>query len=234
MELKEAKVIVTGGTTGIGYETAKQLREAGAEVVICGRDEKTVAAVCQDIDVYGIQTDVSHEADIIRLFDYAREKMGTVNVLINNAGVGGDFAELTDITAASFQRVWEINVKGLFLAGREAAKIFKENNYGNIINIGSTAALKGFAKGSTYVASKFAVSGLTECWRAELRPHNVRVMQVNPSEVITEFYDKMGWTPQNVEKKLKPSEIAHTMVSMLKMSDIGFIPDAAIWATNPW
>lgn len=234
MNLKEAKVIVTGGTTGIGFETAKQLREAGAEVVICGRDVATVAEACTAIDVKGMAADVSQEADILALFDFARKEMGTVNVLINNAGIGGPFEELVNTTAEAFQHVWEINVKGLFLAGREAAKIFKENNYGNIINIGSTAALKGFANGSTYVASKFAVSGLTECWRAELRPHNVRVMQVNPSEVITEFYDKMGWTPQNMDKKLKPSEIAHTIVAMLQLSDLGFIPDAAVWATNPW
>lgn len=234
MDLTEAKVIITGGTTGIGYETAKQLREAGAEVVICGRNPETVQKVCDQIDVYGIAADVSKESDIIQLFDYARDVMGDINVLINNAGIGGQFDELVNTTAEIFQQVWETNVLGCFLAGREAAKIFKVNNYGNIINIGSTAALKGFANGSSYVASKFALSGLTECWRAELRPHNVRVMQVNPSEVITEFYDKLGWTPQNVDKKLKPSEIAHAIVSMLQMSDIGFIPDAAIWATNPW
>lgn len=234
MDLTEAKVIITGGTSGIGFETAKQLREAGAEVVICGRNPQTVQEVCDQIDVYGIVADVSKEGDIIQLFDYARDMMGDINVLINNAGIGGNFDELVNTTASSFQQVWETNVLGCFLAGREAAKIFKINNYGNIVNIGSTAALKGFANGSTYVASKFALSGLTECWRAELRPHNVRVMQVNPSEVITEFYDKMGWTPQNVDKKLKPSDIAHTIVSMLQMSDIGFIPDAAVWATNPW
>lgn len=233
MELSNIKAIVTGGTTGIGFETAKTLKEGGAQVVICGRNEATVREICGKLDIKGIQADMSQEADVIKLFDYAMQEMETVNVLINNAGIGGPFEELTSTSVEDFQKVWEVNVRGLFIAGREAAKIFKENNYGNIVNIGSTAASKGFAKGSTYVSSKFAVSGLTECWRAELRPHNVRVMQVNPSEVITEFYDKMGWTPQNAEKKLKPSQIAHTIVAMLKMSDIGFIPDAAVWATNP-
>ncbi|CAG5081399.1 SDR family oxidoreductase [Parvicella tangerina] len=234
MEIKNVKAIITGGTTGIGYEIASQLLKEGAEVVICGRNEETVGKAYATLGSKGIAADVSNEQDVIRLFDYAVKEMDTVNVLINNAGIGGTFEELANTDVKDFQKVWEINVKGLFLAGKEAAKIFKENDYGNIINIGSTAALKGFAKGSSYVASKFAVSGLTECWRAELRPHNVRVMQVNPSEVITPFYEKMGWTPQNIEKKLKPEQIAHTVVAMLKMNDVGFIPDAAVWATNPW
>lgn len=234
MKIKDVRAVVTGGTTGIGYEVAKQLRAEGAKVVICGRSKSTVSEISKELDIKGIDADVSNEQDVIRLFNYAKKELGSVNVLVNNAGLGGVFKELVNTSVDDFQQVWEVNVKGLFLAGREAAKIFKTNEYGNIINIGSTAALKGFSKGSSYVASKFAVSGLTECWRAELRPHNVRVMQINPSEVITPFYQKMGWTPQNVEKKLKPTEIAHVIQAMLKMDDLGFIPDASVWATNPW
>jgi len=109
-----------------------------------------------------------------------------------------------------------------------------DKKYGNIINIGSTASLRGYANGSSYVASKFAVSGLTECWRAELRPYNVRVMQINPSEVITDFLVKEGIEITNEDNKLKPKEIGHLIVNMLSMSDVGFIPDASVWATNPW
>ena len=123
-----------------------------------------------------------------------------------------------------------------FLAKKKAyaSKHFIEKKYGNIINIGSTAAINGFSNGSAYVASKFAVSGLTQCWRTELRPYNVRVMQINPSEVITDFFEKAGLEHKDVQNKLKPSEIAHLIVSMLSMNDIGFIPDASVWATNPW
>ena len=84
-----------------------------------------------------------------------------------------------------------------------------------------------------YVAGKFALLGLTECWRAELRPHNVRVMQINPSEVATEFAPRAGMATANSERKLRPSVIAHVVRSMLSMNDVGFITDASVWATNP-
>ncbi|MVN92680.1 SDR family oxidoreductase [Mucilaginibacter aquatilis] len=233
MNIKEAKVIVTGATGGIGYEIAGALRRAGAEVVICGRDAGKLKKATDELDVFGIEADVSKQADIIELYRFAIEKMGSVNVLVNNAGIGV-FGSLADTSAEDFQKAWEVNVKGLFLAGKEAAKYFIAQKYGNIINIGSTAALRGYANGSAYVASKFAVSGLTECWRAELRPHNVRVMQINPSEVITDFIAKAGMEIKNEDNKLKPEQIAHLAVSMLSMDDVGFIPDASVWATNPW
>ncbi|MBE9583316.1 SDR family oxidoreductase [Mucilaginibacter sp. JRF] len=233
MNINEAKVIVTGATGGIGYETAKALRSLGAEVVICGRDTEKVIKAADELNVYGIVADVSNETEIANLFSFAMQKMGAVSVLINNAGIGR-FASLTDTTEEDFQQAWETNVKGLFLAGKEAAKHFIAQKHGNIINIGSTASLRGYANGSAYVASKFAVSGLTECWRAELRPHNIRVMQINPSEVITDFIAKAGMEVQNEERKLKASDVAHVVVTMLGMNDVGFIPDASVWATNPW
>lgn len=232
MELPKSRIIITGGTSGIGYETAKLLRSKGAEIVICGRHRETVDKTAQELDVHGIVADVSNASDIEALFRFALEKLGGLDVLVNNAGIG--FIDSLDKTSvADFTRIWETNVRGLFIAGQAAAAIFVGQKSGNIINIGSTAALRGFAKGSAYVASKFAVSGLTECWRAELRPHNVRVMQVNPSEVVTEFGHKLGYEHTNVDQKLKGTEIAHIIHAMLSMNDVGFIPEASVWATNP-
>lgn len=191
MNFKEAKVIVTGATGGIGYEIARTLRDIGATVIVSGRNAAKVRFAADEFGVYGCTADVSNETAITELFSLAVEQMGSANVLINNAGIG-IFAALTDTPVADFQEVWEINVKGLFLAGKEAAKYFIPQNYGNIFNIGSTASLRGYANGSAYVASKFAVSGLTDCWRAELRSHNIRAMQINPSEVITDFVAKAG------------------------------------------
>jgi 3-oxoacyl-[acyl-carrier protein] reductase len=233
MKIQDVKAIITGATGGIGYATAKLLKDSGAAVVICGRDAIKVKRVAEELGVHGVRADVAIEEDIVNLFRFAIEKMGGVNVLVNNAGVGG-FSALTETSVADFQALWEVNVKGFFMAGKEAAKHFKQQNYGNIINIGSTAARNGFANGSAYVASKFAVSGLTECWRAELRPNNIRVMQINPSEVITDFITKTGFEVKNEDRKLKPEEIAHVVVSMLSMGDVGFIPEASVWATNPW
>lgn len=232
MNIKEAKVLITGGTSGLGYATAKLLKEQGATVTICGRDKNKLDKACKELDVFGEQTDVSKENEIISLVSFAIDKMNGLNVLINNAGIG-TFAPLTELKSEDFKNIWEINVLGAMVAGREAAKHFIKENTGNIINIASTAGHKGFANGSAYCSSKFALVGLTECWRAELRKHNVRVMMVNPSEVITEFGGGKIEDKKETENKLKPLEIAHTIVSMLQMNDVGFITDATVWATNP-
>jgi len=232
MDLNTAKVIITGGSTGIGYETAKQLISKGAKVVICSRNKSDIQKAAQELGAIGIQTDISNEKDVKALFKEANEKLGGLNVIINNAGIGY-LAPLTETSEADFSRIWETNVKGAFLVGKEAASYFIPQNEGNIVNISSTAGQKGFATGTAYCATKFAVSAMTECWRAELRKNNIRVMQVNPSEVVTPFGAKLGYEAQNVDSKLKPSEIAHTIVSMLEMDNVGFITDATVWATNP-
>lgn len=233
MELHNAKILITGGTTGIGFQTARLLKSKGAKVVFCGQNAERVEKAASGLGIKGIVCDVSKEADIEDLFKFTLQELGGLDVLVNNAGFGY-FAPLTETDPADFERVWRTNVLGLFLAGKKAAEIFTRQQSGNIINIGSSAARAGFARGSAYVASKFAVSGLTECWRAELRPHNVRVMQVNPSEVVTEFGHKIGFTHDKVEKKLQPTEIAHLIEAMLTLPDVGFIPEAGVWATNPW
>ncbi len=232
MDLKTAKVIVTGGSSGIGYETAKLLRFHGAEVVICGRTEDTIQQAMKELNVLGIQADVSKEADVQKLFDFALEKLGGLNVLINNAGIGF-MGSLLETSVADFTRIWETNTRSAFLCGQLAAKHFVGQNTGNIINISSMGAVNGFAGGSAYVSSKSAMTGLTMCWRAELRKHNVRVMQINPSEVITPFVEKLGYTSENPEHKLKGVEIAQLICSMLSMNDIGFVPEVNVWATNP-
>ena len=232
MNLNTAKIIITGGSTGIGYETAKQLINKGAKVVICSRNKTDLEKAAQEIGAIAIQADISNEAEVKALFKEANEKLGGLNVLVNNAGIGY-LAPLTETSEDDFTKIWETNVKGAFLVGKEAANYFIAQNEGNIVNIASTAGQKGFATGTAYCASKFAVSAMTECWRAELRKNNIRVMQVNPSEVVTPFGTKLGYEAQNVDSKLKPSEIAHTIVSMLEMDNVGFITDATVWATNP-
>lgn len=232
MDIKNAKILITGGSSGIGYETARLLRSNGAGVVICGRNEESIKKAATELDVFGTKADVANEADLERLFDFALTSLGGLNVLINNAGIGY-LGPLENTSLEDFTRIWETNVKGAFLAGKTAAKYFISQNTGNIINIASTAGLRGFANGSAYVASKFALSGLTECWRAELRTHNIRVMQVNPSEVVTDFAAKLGRQATNAERKLKGTEIAHVILAMLTMNDVGFIPDVSVWATNP-
>lgn len=232
MDIKTVKAIVTGGSSGIGYETAKLLRSQGAEVVICGRNEEKTQQAAKELDVYGIKADVSIEADVNKLFDFALKTLGGLNVLINNAGIGF-MGSLIETSVEDFTRIWEINTRSAFLCGQVAAKHFVSQKTGNIINIASMGAVNGFANGSAYVSSKSAMSGLTMCWRAELRKHNIRVMQVNPSEVITNFLSELDYERINVDRKLKGAEIAQVIVSMLSLNDVGFIPEVNVWATNP-
>jgi 3-oxoacyl-[acyl-carrier protein] reductase len=161
-----------------------------------------------------------------------KEKLGDLDVLINNAGVGV-LKELTEMDLASFQAVFATNVTGAMLMAREAAKIFKERKKGNLINIASTAALRGASKGTAYYGSKFALRGMTECWRAELRKYNVRVFLVNPSEVITDFARKAGFPQVDHPSKLQSEDIAHMIKAALEMNDRGFTPELTVFATNP-
>lgn len=233
MDLNNAKVLVTGGSMGIGYSAAKALTEAGAKVVICGRDNKRLEAAARELGAIPITADVSKESDVINLIAKTIEALDGYNVLINNAAYGY-FSPLTGIDTAKFNEVLMTNITGAMICGRESAKYFKEKNYGNIVNIASSAGTGGFANGSPYCATKFALRGMNECWRAELRKHNIRVMLVNPSEVQTNFGINAGGKPRDFNPtKLEGTQIAHLIKSMLEMDDKGFIPEAGVWATNP-
>jgi 3-oxoacyl-[acyl-carrier protein] reductase len=233
VDLKNAAVLVTGGSCGIGFETARVLRERGARVAICARHSDSLQSAAKQIDAFPVVADVSKEDDVLRMIREVVKEFDDYNVLINNAGFGS-FGSLIELTAEEFFRVWQTNVLGAMLVARESAKHFVGRSYGNIINLSSTAGQRGFANGSAYCSSKFAVHALTECWRAELRQHNIRVMQVNPSEVQTSFGEEQSepTQPQN-SSKLNGSDIAQLIASMLELDDHGFVTESTIWATNP-
>src|SRR6516162_3148613 len=134
-------------------------------------------------------------------------QFGDLDILVNNAGLGA-FKPLVEMDLDGFERTFATNVTGAFLMAREAAKHFIARKRGNIVNIGSTAGLRGAPNGTAYYASKFALRGMTECWRGELRKHNIRVMLVNPSEVITSFGDAAGFKQKEHPSKLRPGPSA--------------------------
>lgn len=233
MNLKNARILITGGSSGLGKEMARVLKAAGANIVITGRNTDKVKQVASELDVFGISADAGNEADIFKTYAFVQDKLGGLDVLINNAG-WGKFDLLEDVKMEDLQNVFATNVFGAAIMAREAAKIFKAQQSGNIINISSTAGRKGFKGGTIYAASKFALSAMTECWRDELRPFNIRVMQINPSAVPTAFNVEDRTEKELKEKMLTPTEIAHAIKSVLEMDSRGFIPELAVWATNPF
>ncbi len=233
MDLKDKKVLITGGSLGIGKATAALLAEAGAKVAITGRSKDRLQATADELGVFAIQADVAEASDVERTYAEFLEQFSSLDVLVNNAAVGG-WQALCDIDPEKMTEVWKINVLGATLMAKEAAKLFIEQNSGNIINIASTAAQKGYAKGSIYSSTKFALRGLSECWRAELRPHNVRVTTICPSEVTTAFGSEDGTERDEQANKLRAQEIAHTIRAALEMDERGFIPELSVFATNPW
>lgn len=232
MNLNEAKALVTGGSAGIGRATARALRERGAAVVVCARGEERLRSAAEEIEATPVVADVSVEEDVERLIAETKAALGGLDVLINNAGYGR-FSPLVEIDTAEFRRVLETNVVGAMMVAREAARHFVQQSSGHIVNISSTAGSRGFSGGSAYVASKFALGGMTECWRSELRRHDIRVMQVNPSEVQTGFARSAGYEREPSDRKLIPEDIARLIVSVLELPDRGFVTDATVWATNP-
>jgi 3-oxoacyl-[acyl-carrier protein] reductase len=232
MNLKNAVALITGGTSGIGRAIAQGLATAGARVAITGRDNRRLTDASRDLGVHPIHADVAVEADVARTYREVMEKFGDLDILVNNAGVGV-FKTLVEFDRESFESVFATNVTGAMLMAREAAKHFIARKSGNIVNIASTAALRGAPNGTAYYASKFALRGMSECWRAELRRYNIRVFLINPSEVVTNFFATAGLAQKENSTKLRAEDIAYMVKAALEMEDRGFTPELSVFATNP-
>ena len=228
MKISDAFALVTGGSSGIGFATARKLIDGGARVAICGRDKEKLERAARELGALAIHADVSVEREVVEMVRRVVAELGEYNVLVNNAGYGS-FAPLLETSLEEMQRLYATNVFGAMVAARESARHFVSRQYGNIVNVASSAGLRGFAGGTAYASSKFALHGLTECWRAELRKSNVRVLHVNPSEVQTEFFRGRAYNP----RKLQAGDIADAIVAMLAMEDRGFVTEISVWATNP-
>ena len=233
MELRDAVALVTGGSEGIGRASAEALMHQGCKVTITGRREEVLKDTAEELGLDWIAGDVGNETDAVRTVSAVIERHGRLDILVNNAGYGM-FKPLVDTTLDELKDMYQTNVFGTFLMSREAARQFIKLGSGALINISSTSSLKGSSGRTAYGSSKFALRGMTECWRDELRRHDVRVMLVNPSEVMTDFAAKAGVEREPSDKKLRPKEIADAIVGALKVDARGFIPEFSVFATNPF
>ncbi len=234
MEIKGSTALVTGGNSGLGKATAMLLIQKGAKVIITGRDHQKTIHVAKEIGAIPFQCDVTKDEQIDELYKFIEGEHGKLDILVNNAGIGIR-KSLLELTREELQQVYEVNVFGAAMVAQGASKLFVKQNYGNIINIASTASLKGYPTGSIYASSKFALRGMTQCWQGELRKNNIRVIQVNPSEVPTAFGDEQHRTERPLESnKLTPEDIAITIVNTLEMDNRAYIPEVTVHATNPF
>ena len=234
MDVKGKNIIITGGSLGIGKETAKSLVDKGANVLITGRSEKRLQKAKLYTNAKVLEFDI---ADFDNISNSANKCLdildGRVDVLVNNAGIGVR-RSVEELNIDDFLKVFNVNVFGLSLFTKELIPLMKSQKSGTIINIGSTASLKGYKSGSIYSSSKFAVRCLTQCWQAELRPFSIRVCQINPSEVTTAFGNTERVERSEVHNKLTVREISHAIVSAIQMDERGFINELNVWATNPF
>lgn len=198
--------IVTGASKGIGAGIAKALAAEGAAVAVnysSGRDgaDRVVAAIEQAGGrAVAIQGDVSRAEDVRRLFQETRDRLGTPDVLVNNAGVFR-FHPLEAVTEEEFHRQFNINVLGLILATREAAKHFGADG-GSVINIGSTASEVTPAGSVVYSATKGAVDAVTRVLAKELGPRRIRVNSINPGGVETEGTHEIGIVGSDFQREM--------------------------------
>lgn len=183
-------VVITGGTTGIGLETARQFQRAGASVMICGRSEQAVNAALDDLDsgASGVVCDVSRLADLDHLVGEAKSRFDSVDILFANAGLA-HFRPLAEMTEALYDDIMDVNVKGLFFTVQKMVTLMGEG--GVIVLTGSIAPRKGQPGTSIYGASKGAVRALTRGLAVELLEKGIRVNCISPGPVATPLFSKM-------------------------------------------
>ena len=228
--MQTQRFLVTGASQGIGAAIVDQARKAGHDVVFTGRDEERIRQVAQDTGAHGVRADVSIGEDNAKTVDVCRERMGGIDVLVNNAAFGYG-AEIGNLDVAAMRSLFETNVFGLVDLSNQIVPMMKAQSHGDIVNIASTSGMKGNKMGTAYAGSKWALRGISQCWQAELRPHGIRVISVCPSEVQTAWGGRGG---RNNPNKLYAEDIADTVMAALSMRHRALWPELAVFATNPW
>ncbi|WP_099159595.1 SDR family NAD(P)-dependent oxidoreductase [Virgibacillus ndiopensis] len=220
MKLYNKTAIITGGCRGIGYATVKKFLNEGANIVIIDLNKEEINDTVSYLKDYGkkvegIVADVSNKSSVDYAINFTLERFDSIDILINNAGVVED-AQLLKMNESQWDKVIDVNLKGVFLMTQAVAQRMKEQKSGVILNASSVVSLYGNFGQSNYVAAKSGINGMTKTWARELGRYNIRVNSVAPGFILTDMLKKI---PDKVlgmmkEKSLlneigKPEDIAN-------------------------
>jgi len=238
--LENKTVIITGGSRGIGRVLALRLAREKMNVVITGRDKKSLAETEKELsgihyNILAVNADVSVYDDVKKIVKTAIDKFGKIDFLVNNAAI------LTHKTVKEFdidewKKVIEVNLFGPFMMCKEVLPYMEklaDSTGGTIINICSTSGKRGYEGGSAYTASKFALTGFSESLFKEVREHNIRVSAVYPSYVETKVMNESELNEIGKGIYMRAEDVADSVILSMKLPQRAMLKEIEIWGTNP-
>lgn len=229
--------IVTGAGRGIGRATAIALAKEGVNVGLLGLTLSNLEKVAEELSGYGVKvsiatSDVADLDSITAAVEKVKGELGAIDILINNAGTA-KFGGFLDLSPEEWENIIKVNLMGVYNTTRAVLPEMIERKAGDIVNVSSTAGQKGAPVTSAYSASKFGVLGLTESLALEVRKHNIRVIGLTPSTVVTDLATETNLISGNPENVMQPEDLADLIVSGLKLHPRVFLKSAGLWSTNP-
>ena len=237
MNLKGKNAIVTGGARGLGKAVALILAKEGVNIGITGRNEENLKNTVEELKKLGVQASfaafsMDEETAVQKGIADLTKDLGGVDILINNAGIG-DFGSIAEMPSETWEQVIKTNLFGVYYAAKAVYPFLKEKGAGDIVNVASTAGLKGGPNMSAYAASKAAVVSLSQSMMAEWRKENIRVITLTPSTIASDMSIQGGLTDGNPDTVVQPEDFAEWVRDILKMNRRALIANGSIFSTNP-
>lgn len=237
ISLEGKKAIITGAGKGIGRATALALAKEGVSLGLIARTEADLQKVADEVKSKGVDVsiataDVGSNEEVTATIDKLITEFGTVDILINNAGIA-KFGGFLELDVEEWEQIIQVNLLGMYYVTRAVLPTMIEQKSGDIINISSTAGERGGPVTSAYSASKFGVLGLTESLAMEARKSNIRVTALTPSTVVTDLAINQGLVKGDEENVLQAEDLAELIVAQLKLNKRVFVKSAGLWTTNP-
>ena len=225
--------VITGSGRGIGAAIARKLAGMGAEVVLSGRSRTPLEATAREIRQSGgkaqvVTCDVT-DLESVQKLATSVDKLGQINILVNNAAVRGVTGPLHEMPPESWEEVMNTNLRGVYYCIRSFAPQMIRARGGHIINISSLAGKNALPNGATYSASKWGLNGLSYSVAEELRPYNIRVSVICPGSVHTDFSPHEG---KSHDKMLQSNDIAHAVEMLVTQAPQSFVSEILLRPTQ--